>query len=104
MRPRLLLLAVVLSAPPAAAQTADCRKGAVLFGGVLRASIVCNFPQSDGFLKSRSFVEQRCSGLDRTKLQNAIRPGMLKFDREAKRIGTQSACANWGRFIQSLSF
>ncbi len=96
---------VLWTAIPATAD--ECRETAKLYGAMMRASLICNFPERPALMKAMSVLHEVCPAPSEEAFKEALRPGVEEgfriFDRERQRNGKRKACADWDKFIRAIS-
>lgn len=96
---------ILFTCAPAVAAN-DCYEAAKLYGAMMRASLLCNFPERPALGKAIALAREECPASSPEAFKEAMGPGVEEgfrtFDRELKRVGKKKACANWDEFIRLL--
>ena len=83
-----------------------CRETAKLYGVMMRASLICNFPEGPALSKAEAVLYDVCPVSSEKAFEDAIRPGVEEgfrtFDRERQRNGEKKACADMDKFIRAI--
>ena len=99
-----LSLMPILATPTFAAD--KCTEAAKLYGAMMRASLICNFPERPALANAIAVAHDACPSRSQQALKQAMRPGVedgfKTFDRARKRDGERKACADWDDFMRLL--
>ena len=112
MRPRLLrfavkaaiavTLSVILASGPTLAAD-KCHEATKLYGALMRASLICNFPERPALAKAIAVMRETCGPTPPSRLLgSAIENGFKIFERDRQRDGDRRACAHWDKLMSVL--
>ena len=101
---RCATLAILASTPAIAAE--DCHETAKIYGAMMRASLLCNFPERPAVSKAMAMLHEVCPASSEMEFKQAIRPGIEEgfriFEQDRKRDGDNMACAEWDKLMRVI--
>ncbi len=89
---------IVAAAPP----KGECPNLWKMYGLFMRASLVCNFAESNAIRKTLYRLKSVCAHSSEQQARRYMTSGFAEFDKQMKRDGHPKACGEMFTFMDSI--
>jgi len=97
-----MLMAIAPQSLAASAPKGECRNLWKMYGLFMRASIACNFPESNAIRKTLKRLKAACPLSTEQEARKDVANGFAQFDKELKQEGHSEACGEMYKFMDAV--
>lgn len=73
-----------------------------MYGLFMRASLQCNFPESNAIRKTMARIKATCASTSEQTARKYVSSGFAEFDKEVKKDGHPKACGSMYTFMDTI--